>query len=215
MSHVITRKTLTLSRMYAYLRGGEPTDQQKHFLDEMRQHAQATQRRLDYQDIDLGLTIPEALEHLVSGRADAEGPYVGNAYYTALLSVIECTGSDPIDVGVYSKPSTFFGLMDDELARLGVPADLLPHRILFADLPDGIPFHIPGPVDGYPAFGHLPLAKAKEVADAYSAVLDRLDDAFTYDAKHLIDIFENEHEEWQTALKYGHTMDTLLFWITG
>ncbi|MEU7277446.1 hypothetical protein AB0A69_01430 [Streptomyces sp. NPDC045431] len=215
MSHVITRKTITLSSTLAYLRGGEPTDHQRRMLDEMRQHAEATQRRLDHQDIDWGLTVPQALEHLVAGRADAEGPYVGNAYYTALLSIIECTGSDPIDVGVYSKPSTFFGRMDDELARLGVPTELLPHRILYADLPDGIPFPIPGPVDGYPAIGHLPLSKAKAVADAYTAVLDRMDDAFTYDAKRLIEIFETEHEEWQSALRYGHTMDTLLFWISG
>ncbi|MGW0562724.1 DUF7691 family protein [Streptomyces sp. NPDC003016] len=215
MSHVITMKTITLSRTLAYVRGGELTAQQKQVLDTMRERAQAAQRRLDHEGIDWGITLPEALEHLVAGRTDAVGPCVGNAYYTALLIVVECTGSDPTDVGVYSKPSTFFGLMDRELRTLGVPADLLPYGFLYADLPEGIPFHIPGPADGYPAIGYLPLARAKAVADAYTAVLDRVDGAFTHEVKRLIEMFELEHEEWQCALQHGHTMDTVLFWTVG
>ncbi|MEV6864888.1 hypothetical protein AB0M44_28260 [Streptosporangium subroseum] len=215
MSHVITMKTVTLSRTLAYVQGGKVGAQQEWVLDNMRERARADQLGLDEEGIDWGLTIPEALEHLIAGRADTVGPYVGNAYYTALLAIIACTGSDALDVGVYSKPSTFFGLMDDELRGLGVPADLLPHDFLYAGLPEGIPFHIPSPMDGYPAIGYLPLAKAKTAADAYTAVLDRMDDAFTYDAKLLIELLQVEHEEWQSALKHGHTMDTILFWIGG
>ncbi|WP_043487014.1 MULTISPECIES: DUF7691 family protein [Streptomyces] len=215
MSHVITMKTVTLSRTLAYMQGGEFTAQQQQIHDTMREWARGVQRRIDYQQIDWGLTVPEALEHLIMGRADAEGEYVGYAYYAALLAVIECIGSDPVDVGVYSKPSTFFGLMDDELRALGVPADLLPYGFLFADFPDLLPFPVPSPMDGYPAIGYLPLDKAKTVADAYTAVLDRMDHRFSHDAKLLIDKLNVEHEEWQTALKYGHTMDLLVFCIQG
>ncbi|ADI07608.1 hypothetical protein SBI_04488 [Streptomyces bingchenggensis BCW-1] len=212
---MITMKTVTLSRTLAYMQGGEFTAQQQQIHDTMREWARGVQRRIDYQQIDWGLTVPEALEHLIMGRADAEGEYVGYAYYAALLAVIECIGSDPVDVGVYSKPSTFFGLMDDELRALGVPADLLPYGFLFADFPDLLPFPVPSPMDGYPAIGYLPLDKAKTVADAYTAVLDRMDHRFSHDAKLLIDKLNVEHEEWQTALKYGHTMDLLVFCIQG
>lgn len=215
MSHVISMKVLTMSRTLAYLQGGEPTAHQQQIHDTMREQARAVQRRVDYQRIDWGLTVPEALEHLIMGRADAEGERVGYAYYAALLAVLECIGSDPIDVGVYSKPSTFFGRMDDELRALGVPADLLPCSFLFADFTDLLPFSVPSPMDGYPAIGYLPLTKAKSVADAYTAVLDRLDHNFTYDAKLLIDKLNVEHEEWQTALKHGHNMDMLVFCIQG
>ncbi|MEU1669580.1 hypothetical protein ABZ547_39580 [Streptomyces sparsogenes] len=215
MSHVINMQMVTLSRVLGYVRGGEYTAQQEEILDTMREWARGHQHRLDYQRIDWGLTVPEALEHLIAGRADAEGPSVGYAYYAALLAVLECTGSDPVDMGVYSKPSTFFGLMDEELRALGVPADLLPTRYLFADFPDLLPYPVPSPTDGYPAIGYLPLAKAKAVADAYRAVLDRMDHRFSHDAKLLADKLDVEHEEWQTALKYGHTMDLLVFCIQG
>ncbi|MFI0733013.1 hypothetical protein ACH4S9_29010 [Streptomyces sp. NPDC021225] len=213
MSKAITMKTVTLSETLAYVRGGELTALQEETLGTMRERARADQHDLERQGIDWGLTVPEALEHLITGRADADGECAGNAYYTALLAVIGRTGSDPIDVGVYSKPSTFFGLMDDELRALGVPADLLPRSFLFAHFAELLPFGVPGPADGYPAIGYLPLAKAKTVADAYAAVLDRMDDDFTRHAELLIDKLNVEHEEWQTSLKYGHTMDTLVFWI--
>ncbi|WP_406326509.1 hypothetical protein [Streptomyces sp. NBC_00203] len=117
---------------------------------------------------------------------------------------------------MYSKPSTFFGLMDDELRRLGVSADLLPHGYLFAGPPKEIPFHIPYPVDG-PHIGMFPLAKAKPAADAYRAVLDRMDDGFTYDIQVLIERLEFEHDEWIYASQNLdlYTQDTIFFAIRG
>ncbi|GAA2485607.1 hypothetical protein GCM10010406_22250 [Streptomyces thermolineatus] len=215
MSHVISMKTVDLDRTLSYVRGGELTDRQEQVLDTARERARAAQHSLDHQGVDRGLTVPEALEHLVSGRADATGDCAGNAYYAALLAVIECTGSDAVDVGVYSKPSTFFGLMGDELRSLGVPSDMLPHKFLYADLPGLLPYRVPTPMDGYPAIGHLPLNRAKAVADAYTAVLPRLGDEFTYDTEHLVDLLTVEHEEWQASQKYGHTADTIVFWIQG
>ncbi|MFI0774445.1 hypothetical protein [Streptomyces sp. NPDC021212] len=215
MSHIITMTTAEQSRVVSYLRGELDANQQRMLRDHIREAAHHNQLNIERQGIDWGLTIPEALDHLLAGHAKADGEHVGIAYYTALQHIIDWSGSDPIDFGVYSKPSTFFGRMSDELRRLGVPADLLPLDFLFAGPPDEIPFHIPSPTDGYPAIGRLPLAKAKPLADAYAAVLDRMDDAFTYEAQRLIDKMSNEHDEWQTSLKYGHTMDTLFFALQG
>ncbi|MBO8190138.1 hypothetical protein ITI46_00155 [Streptomyces oryzae] len=215
MSHIITMSTAEQSRVVSYLQGELDETQQSVLTEHIRPAAQRDQLSLERQGIDLGLTIPEALDHLLAGYADAEGDHVGQAYYKALQHIIDWSGSDPMDFGVYSKPSTFFGSMGEELQRLGVPAGLLPLDFLFAGPPDEIPFHIPTPMDGYPAIGRLPLAQAKPLADAYAEVLDRMDSAFSQEAKRLIEMMQNEHDEWQTSLKYGYTMDTLFFALQG
>lgn len=46
--------------------------------------------------------------------------------------IIDCNASDPDHLTTYSTPSTFFGLVDDEMGRLGVSSDLLPHGYLVA-----------------------------------------------------------------------------------
>ncbi|WP_069173568.1 DUF7691 family protein [Streptomyces griseus] len=215
MSHIITMTTADRSRVVSYLQGELDATQERMLHDHIRKDARADQLGLERQGIDLGLTVPEALDHLLAGHADADGAHVGNAYYKALQHIIDWCGSDPIDVGVYSKPSTFFGRMGDELRRLGVPAGLLPLDFLFAGPPDEIPFHVPAPVDGYPAIGRLPLARAEPLADAYTAVLDRMDSAFSHEAQRLIDKMRVEHDEWRSALRHGHTADTLFFSIQG
>ncbi|MGW2238369.1 DUF7691 family protein [Streptomyces sp. NPDC001759] len=215
MSHIITMTTADQSRVVSYLQGELDATQQRMLRDHICKDAHTDQLSLERQGIDLGLTIPEALDHLLAGRADADGASLGHAYYKALQHIIDWCGSDPIEFGVYSKPSTFFGRMGDELRRLGVPADLLPLDFLFAGPPDEIPFHVPAPVDGYPAIGRLPLAKARPLAEAYAAVLDRMDHAFAHEAQRLIDMMRVEHDEWQSALQHGRTMDTLFFSIQG
>lgn len=215
MSHIITMTTANQSHVVSYLQGELDATQQRVLRDHIRKDAHTDQLSLERQGIDLGLTIPEALDHLLAGHATADGQHVGHAYYKALQHIIDWSGSDPMDFGVYSKPSTFFGRMGEELRRLGVPDDLLPLDFLFAGPPEEIPFPIPAPTDGYPAIGRLPLAKAKPLADAYAAVLDRVDIAFTHEVRSLMDRMRVEHDEWQTALRYGHTMDTLFFSIQG
>ncbi|MGW6919232.1 DUF7691 family protein [Kitasatospora sp. NPDC054939] len=215
MSHVITLLTADRNEILSYLGGAEQTGDRKRIADRMRERARAYQDSLDRHGVDWGLSVPDALEHLFAGRADERGGCAGNAYWTALWQVISSLGSDTDDLGVYSKPSTFFGLLQDELRGLGVPADLLPHDFLYAGPPDEVPFPIPYPMDGYPALGLLPLAKAEAVADAYTAVLDRLGADFAYDAKLLADKLRFEHREWQVSLKYGYTMDTVFFFIQG
>ncbi|MEV6432406.1 hypothetical protein [Nocardia sp. NPDC051463] len=213
MSHNISYSTADKAGILAYLGGnGALSDTQLRNLEEMRKNAQAHQRDLDRQDCDWGLSIPDALDHLIAGHIDSGAECAGNAYHAARQHIIDRNGSDPSQLGTYSKPSTFFSLVDDEMRRLGVPTDLLPHGYLYGGPPDEFPF-IPHSVDGYPAIGHLPLVKAKPAADAYRAVLDRMNPDFRYDIQELIDKLEFEHGEWNYATREidWYTQDTLFF----
>ncbi|MFD3841248.1 hypothetical protein ACFWWC_34045 [Streptomyces sp. NPDC058642] len=71
-------------------------------------------------------------------------------------------------------------------------------------------------MDGTPDIGRLPLAKAKPAADAYRAVLDRLDSAFSYELGQLAGQLEFEHREWRSAQSIDwYSQDTIFFSITG
>ncbi|MFF8269364.1 hypothetical protein ACF059_18505 [Streptomyces sp. NPDC016562] len=216
MSHNIAYSTADKAHVLAFLgSNGDLTAEQQRLLGKMRRAAQVQQDDLDRQEVDWGLSVPEALEHLIAGRTDSDAPCAGNAYHAALQHVIDHNASDPSQLGTYSKPSTFFGLVDDEMRRLGVPADLLPHGFLYGGPPDEFPY-IPFSMDGYPAIGHLPLAKAKPAADAYRAVLEEMDRDFRYDVQELIEKLEFEHREWEFATKAvdWYTQDTLFFKLT-
>ncbi|MFG3072455.1 hypothetical protein [Streptomyces sp. NPDC048225] len=217
MSRIISYSTADKAHVLAFLGAVDDlTADQRRRLGIMRERARQRQHDLDRQDIDLGLSIPDALEHLVAGHASAQGDYVASAYHHALQLVIDCNASDPSDLGVYSKPATFFGLVDDELRRLDVAPDLLLYDHLFSGPPAGMPFSLPYPVDG-PHIGTLPLARAKPMADAYRAVLDRMDEGFRYEVREVIEKLEFEHKEWEYATKNvgWYTQDTLFFSITG
>ncbi|TQK42300.1 hypothetical protein FBY35_0011 [Streptomyces sp. SLBN-118] len=216
MSHNIAYSTADKADVLAYLgSNGNLSGDQRRRLDGMRKDARALQDDLDRQGVDWGLSIPDALDHLIAGRTDSDAECAGNAYNSALQHIIDHNASDPSQLGTYSKPSTFFGLVDDEMRRLGVPADLLPHGYFYGGLPDDFPY-VPYSIDGYPAIGHLPLAKTKPAADAYRAVLDRMDPDFRYDVQELIDKLDFEHNEWEYATKNvdWYTQDTLFFKLT-
>jgi hypothetical protein len=216
MSHIISYSTADKADVLAFLgsNGALSADQLRR-LDRVRKDARDHQDALDDQGIDWGLSIPDALDHLIAGRADSDAECAGNAYHAALQHIIDHNASDPSDLGVYSKPSTFFGLVGEELSRLGVPADLLPNGYLYGGLPLEFPF-LPCSIDGYPAIGHLPLAKAKPAADAYRAVLDRVDPDFRYDLQELIEKLDVEHTEWEHATREfdWYTQDTIFFSLT-
>ncbi|MFI1420248.1 hypothetical protein ACH4VX_20135 [Streptomyces sp. NPDC020731] len=217
MSRIISYSTADKADVLAFIGAADTlTPDQVRNLGVMREKARESQRELERQDIDLGLTVPDALEHLVAGHASSEAEYAAGAYYRALQHIIDRNASDPADLGVYSKPSTFFGLLDEELRRVGVSADLLLHDRLFSGPPEEIPFPVPFPVDG-PHIGMFPLAKAKPAADAYRAVLDRVDEGFRYDLGELAEKLEFEHTEWEYATKNidWYTQDTIFFSITG
>ncbi|WP_406198379.1 hypothetical protein OH807_14230 [Kitasatospora sp. NBC_01560] len=213
MSHNISYSTADKADVLAFLgSGGDLTEDQQRRLGTIRRYARARQDGLDDQGVDWGLSVPEALDHLIAGHSDSDAECAGNAYHAALQIVIDRNASDPSDLATYSKPATFFGLVDDELRRLGVPADLLPGGYLYGGLPEEFPL-LPGALDGYPAIGHLPLAKARPAAEAYLAVLDRLDPDLRYDVRQLAEKLEFEHQEWERATKDidWYTQDTLFF----
>ncbi|SDC06038.1 hypothetical protein SAMN05216505_101253 [Streptomyces prasinopilosus] len=217
MSRIISYSTADKADVLGFLgAAGNLTSDQQRILDRVRDRAQRSQRELDRQGVDWGLSVPDALEHLLAGHASSNAEYAAGAYYQALQHIIDCNASDPFELGVYSKPSTFFGLVDEELRRLDVSADLLLHEHLFSGPPKEIPFPIPRPVDG-PHIGMLPLAKAKPAADAYRAVLDRMEEGFRYDVQEIAEKLEAEHDEWEYATKNidWYTQDTLFFSITG
>jgi hypothetical protein len=216
MSHNITYSTADKADVLAFLgSNGDLTADRQRRLDGIRKDARAHQDDLDRQGVDWGLSIPDALDHIIAGRTDSAAECAGNAYHSALQHIIDHNASDPAQLGTYAKPSTFFGLVDDAMRSLGVPADLLPHGFLFGGPPDDFPF-LPGSVDGYPCIGHLPLARTKPAADAYRAVLDRLPADFRYDVQELAEKLEFEHEEWEYATKKidWYTQDTLFFSLT-
>ncbi|GGM16983.1 hypothetical protein GCM10010129_71450 [Streptomyces fumigatiscleroticus] len=217
MSRIISYRTADKADVLAFLGAADRlTPDQRRRLGSMRERAHSSQRELDRQGIDWGLSIPDALDHLLAGHARSDAEYAAGAYYRALQHIIDCNASDPGELGVYSQPSAFFSLVDDELRRLHVSADLLLHDHLFSGPPEEIPFPIPYPVDG-PHIGMFPLAKAKPAADAYRAVLDRMDEDIRVDVLELIDWLEFEHNEWEYATKNidWYTEDTLFISITG
>ncbi|MFC5148904.1 DUF7691 family protein [Streptomyces aureoversilis] len=217
MSHNIWYSTADKADVLAFLgSNGNLSDDQQHRLAEMRTSAQARQDELVRQDIDWGLPVPEALDHLIAGHTDSNAEYAGNAYHAALQIIIDHNASDPGHLGTFSGPATFFSHVDEVMKSLGVPAELLPYDFLYPALPPaGFPY-VPHSVDGYPAIGHMPLDKVKPAADAYRAVLDQLDPSTRYDIQELIEKLDDEHENWVYATEKldWYTQDTLFFALT-
>ncbi|MET9646201.1 DUF7691 family protein [Streptomyces syringium] len=217
MSHNIWFCTANQADVLAFLgSNGNLSDDQQYRLAEMRSSAQAYQDELDRQDIDWGLLVPDALDHLIAGHTDSDAEYAGSAYHAAFQIIIDQNASDPGHLGTYSKPATFFSYVDEVMQGLGVPADLLPYGFFYPTrLPAGFPY-VPHSVDVYPAVGYMPLAQTKPAADAYRAVLDQLDPSTRYDIQELIDMLENEHENWVygTEKLDWYKQDTLFFALT-
>ncbi|MFF7947641.1 DUF7691 family protein [Streptomyces griseorubiginosus] len=217
MSRIISYSTADKADIVSFLGPGRSlTLDQKRILGLIREKAEQSQRELDRQGLDWGLSVPAALDHLLAGHATSDAEYAEGAYFQALQHIIDCNSSDPVELGVFSKPATFFRLVDDELRRLGVSADLLLSGRLFSGPPQEIQFRLPYPTDG-PHIGMLPLAEAKPAANAYREVLERMDESFRYEIQELIDKLDVQHEEWQRATKNvaGYTHDTIFFSITG
>ncbi|KJS54585.1 hypothetical protein VM98_18365 [Streptomyces rubellomurinus subsp. indigoferus] len=217
MSRIITYSTADRADVVAFLgAAGRLTPDQRRRLDRAHEKARQRQADLDHQELDWGLSIPEALDHLLAGHADSEGSYAAGAYYAALQLIIDRNASDPSELGVYSRPGTFFSGLDEELRKLGVSEELLFHDHLFSGPPPEIPFRIPHPVDG-PHIGMFPLAQAGPAAAAYRAVLDRLDQGLRYDVMELIKMFESESEHWEYATEHldWYSQDTIFFSIVG
>ncbi|MFD3645460.1 hypothetical protein ACFWUT_15220 [Streptomyces cyaneofuscatus] len=158
--------------------------------------ARARQDDLDHRDVDWGLPVQDALEQLVSGRADSTAEWAGSAYYAALQIVIDLNGSDISTLASYRSPITVFTALDDELSTAGVAADLLPSQYIVSGPPSEIAFHIPRAVEGSPEIGSWPMQQAGPAIKAYREVLDRIDPDLRYELGELIDALDGWHTEW-------------------
>ncbi|MEV6726360.1 hypothetical protein AB0M94_36160 [Streptomyces xanthochromogenes] len=217
MSRIISYSTADKSHVIGFLGAADHfTEEQQRLAGIMRQNARTAQAEMDRQELGWGLTVPEALEHLLDGHASSTAPASGNAYAAAMQIVIDCNASDAMDWAVYSKPATFFDALDRELLRVGVSADLLPGAFIMGGLPAGFPFRLPLPSHAMENFGSWPLEKSLPAAEAYRAVLDRVDEDFTYEIGQLIEKLDEEHENWVESQDIDwYTQDTIFFSITG
>ncbi|MGA5357304.1 DUF7691 family protein [Streptomyces purpurascens] len=183
----------------------ERTERQERTLARVRTECERTDVRFQEQGIDLDVSIAQALDELIEGTPSAGlCPSYSYAFYQAVAAHF----SDPTDLGAWRRPS-WFHAMDDELARHGVPSDLLPGTFLFS----GPPLRLPHPGDAVPAIGTLPAQRAAALADAYASVLDRLDPEYRDAARRFAEVMRFEAEEWESSRTLGTNPDTILFWF--
>ncbi|MGW3147339.1 MULTISPECIES: DUF7691 family protein [Streptomyces] len=183
----------------------ERSAEQERRLGVVRDRCARADARLREQGIDLEVSVGQALEELIEGAPSAD---MGPAYTYAFHETVACHFSHTTDLGVWSRPSWFY-VLDDELARHGVPADLLPGSFLFS----GPPLRLPHPGDAFPQIGVLPTPRAGALAESYGAVLDRLDPEFRDTTRQFAEIMRFEAKGWETARKLGQTTDTIFFWF--
>ena len=217
MSRTISFSTADKAQIIGFLGAAEKfTAEQRRIAAFMHDRARARQADVERQGLDWGLTVPDALDHLLSGHATCTAHAAGNAYAAAMQTVIDCNASDPLDLAVHSRPAAFFDALDTELRGAGVPADLLPGDHVLGGLPADFPFPLPLPEHARENFGHWPLDRVEPAVDAYRAVLENMAEEFAYDLQLLIDRLDFEHEEWSERLGRGeYTPDTIFFSITG
>ncbi|MEU2584771.1 hypothetical protein ABZ612_17800 [Streptomyces avermitilis] len=183
----------------------ERTPKQERALGIVREGCAKTDARFREQGINLDVSVEQALHELIEGVPRGAR---GAAYTYAFHEVVAAHFSDPTDLGVWSRPSWFFAL-DDELARHGIPADLLPGSFLFS----GPPLRLPHPGDAFPQIGVLPTPRAAALAAAYEAVADRLGPDYRVTARKFAELMRFEAEEWESAQQLGQTLDTIFFWF--
>ncbi|MFF2194587.1 hypothetical protein [Streptomyces sp. NPDC058157] len=196
MSKVVNYSMANRGAVLRFLPAVDLSADESRRLGNMRRSARERQDSLDYQEVDWGLSVPDALEDLIAGRADSRAEYAGSAYFAALQIIIDHNASDPSTLGSYRSPVTFFSHLDGALSRAGVPEELLSWQYIFSGPPSEIGFPIPRPVDGSPEIGCWPLAKAGPAVEAYRAVLDRIDPELRYDLEELIKALDDWASEW-------------------
>ncbi|MFD8466069.1 hypothetical protein ACFV10_13285 [Streptomyces cyaneofuscatus] len=196
MSKIVNYSMANRGEIARFLPGTNLSADDVRLLDKMRAAARARQDDLDAQDVDWGLSVQDALEHLVAGRADSTAEWAGNAYYTALQIVIDHNGSDMSTLASYRSPITVFTTLDDQLSTAGVAADLLPSQYIFSGPPSEITFHIPHPMEGSPEIGCWPMQQAGPAIKAYRDVLERIDPDLRYELKELIEALDGWYSEW-------------------
>ncbi|WP_274564942.1 DUF7691 family protein [Streptomyces spiramyceticus] len=88
-SHNIDYSTADKADVQAYLgSNGNLTSDQRRRLDGMRKDALGPSGRSRPPGVDWGLSIPDALGHLIDGHTDSNAECVGNAYNAVLMRAI-------------------------------------------------------------------------------------------------------------------------------
>ncbi|WP_433407079.1 DUF7691 family protein [Streptomyces sp. CA-146814] len=217
MSKIVNYNMASRSRVARFVPGRNLTADDMETLDRIRELAQVKQADLDEQEIDWGLTVPDALEHLVSGRADSPAEWAGNAYYTALQLIIDNSGSDISTLASYSSPITLYTTLDKELSAVGVPPDLLPTQYIFSGPPSEVPFYIPHPPEGSPEIGVWPMQQAGPAIQAYREALDRIDPDLRYELSELIEALDGWYSHWhgKKGMRWWHEDASVFFSVVG
>jgi len=196
MSKIVNYSMANRGEIARFLPGQDLTADDLQLLDRMREVARARQDDLDHQGVDWGLPVQDALDQLVSGRADSTAEWAGSAYYAALQIIIDHNGSDISTLASYRSPITVYTTLDDELSAAGVSADLLPSQYIFSGPPPEIAFHIPRPLEGSPEIGYWPMQKAGSAIKVYREASDRIDPELRYELGELIDALDGWYSEW-------------------
>ncbi|MFF4958394.1 DUF7691 family protein [Streptomyces sp. NPDC001222] len=205
MSHGLEMSTGDMRSVMRLLTAVERTPEQERMLGIVRERCARTDARLQEQDIDLGVSVGRALDELLEGAPSVE---VSPAYTYAFHELVACHFSETVDLGSWRRLSWFHSV-DDELARHGVPSELRPGSYLFS----GPPVRLPHPGDIVPQIGVLAAQRAAAVAEAYVAVLDRLDPDHQGTVRRFAEVLQFEAEEWESARELGQTNDTIFFWF--
>ncbi|WP_367322908.1 hypothetical protein [Streptomyces sp. HUAS ZL42] len=109
----------------------ERTQDQERRLGIVRDRREKTDARFREQGIGLEVPVTRALEELIEGAPSTD---LCPSYLYAFHELVACHFSDTTDLGVWTRPLWFYRL-SDELARLGVPSDVLPGSFLFSGPP--------------------------------------------------------------------------------
>ncbi|MET8949533.1 DUF7691 family protein [Streptomyces sp. NPDC004393] len=205
MSYCLEMSTGDMRSVMRLLTAVERTPEQERMLGIVRERCARTDARLQEQDVDLGVSVGRALDELLEGAPSVD---VSPAYTYAFHEVVACHFSETVDLGSWRRLSWFHSV-DDELARHGVPSELRPGSYLFS----GPPVRLPHAGDIVPQIGVLAAQRAAAVAEAYEAVLDRLDPDHQGTVRRFAEVLQFEAEEWESARELGRTNDTIFFWF--
>lgn len=207
MGYCLEMSTGDMRGVVRLLTAVERTREQERMFTIVRERCEKTDARLREQGVHLDVSVSRALEELVEGTPPSRE--LCPAYSYAFREVVAPHFSDTTDLGVWQRPSWFYAL-DSELARHGVPSEVLPAAFLFS----GPPLRLPHPGDSMPQIGVLPAQRAVVLAEAYERVLDRLDREFTETAGRFAELMRFEAQEWATARRLGRNDDTIFFWFS-
>ncbi|WP_189766230.1 DUF7691 family protein [Streptomyces xanthochromogenes] len=194
MSKIVNFTMVNPGKVKRFLPAQDLSAEETRLLGLMREAARERQEDLDYQEVDWELSVQDALEHLLAGRADSTADYAGSAYYAALQIIIEHNAGDWETLGSYHSPYTLFSALDKALSTAGVSKELLPSQYVYSG--PSVSFYVPSPLEGSPEIGIWPLSGVGQAVEAYRAAADQVDTDLRYDLDELITALDTWASEW-------------------